>query len=263
MGFNSFILLKFTFMRHFIWIFFVSLTLGAIAQEDDLPPPSPRVKKSDGEWKPVESTEKKDDFKPFSKKKKIDLSKFIIEPNFNFSIGNNQIDIGLSPYVGYRVWQPKNVKSGSMQGLCLGGGLTYYFTRFSNLEFSDPSGAFRFYANARFHTYGGGVFAQYNIWKGFFTRVKFEVLHRDLDDLNNAYLENVGIPPNNSYRVAFPRIQKTIPSLLVGVGYNLLQSRNFFFPITVSYNVLHSVVDRTYSLYPRGVVVQLGFINLF
>lgn len=253
-------------MKYLLWLLLFAFSASAVAQEDDLPPPSPKIKKSEGEWQPVDTfqkVDKKDEFKPFSKKKKLDLSKFIIEPNFNFSIGNNVINLGLSPYVGYRVWQPKNTKAGSMQGLYAGAGLTYFYTQYSNLEFSDPSGLYRFYGKARFHTYGGGVFLQYNIWKGFFTRVKLEVLHRDLDDINNAYLSSSGTAPNITYRVEFPRIQKTVPALLVGVGYNLLQSRNFFMPIMVSYNVLHSVVDRNYSLYPRGVVVQLGFINLF
>ncbi len=248
-------------MKHILWLTLLVAGMSLMAQEDDLPPPSPKVKK--GEWQQTETPEAKNDFQPFKKKKKLDLSKFIIEPNFNFSIGSNQIDLGLSPYVGYQVWAPKNQKSGSNKGLYLGGGVTYFYTRFSNLEFSDPSGTFRFFANARFHTYGGGVFVQYNIWKGFFARARFEVLHRDLDDIFNAYLTTTGVPPNFSYKVEFPRIQKTIPALLIGVGYNLLQSRNFFFPVMVSYNVLHTVVDRNYSLYPRGVVVQLGFVNLF
>lgn len=102
---------------------------------------------------------------------------------------------------------------------------------------------------------------QYNIWRGLFARVRFEVLHRDLADLNS---QPVPKNPNNlSEGFYFSRIQKTIPSLLIGVGYNLLQSKNFFMPIMVSYNVLHTVTDKTYSIYPRGVVVQLGFINLF
>jgi|GEM_PF-1087538 hypothetical protein len=253
-------------MKYFLWLLLLAFSASAIAQEDDLPPPSPKVKKNDGEWKPVDSpdkTEKKEEFKPFNKKKKLDLSKFIIEPNFNFSIGNNVINLGLSPYVGYRIWQPKNVKPGSMQGLYAGAGITYFYTRFSNIEYLVSNGS-RVYGNANYHTFGGGVFLQYNIWKGFFARAKFEALHRVMDDIE-GYQPVYGNPPNNNtiIGVRYPKIQKTVPALLVGVGYNLLQSKNFFMPIMVSYNVLHSVVDRNYSLYPRGVVVQLGFINLF
>jgi hypothetical protein len=252
-------------MKYFFWLLLIAFSASAIAQEDDLPPPSPKVKKSEGDWKPAETpekTEKKDEFKPFSKKKKLDLSKFIIEPNFVFSIGNNVVNLGLSPYVGYRIWEPKNVKAGSMQGLYAGAGITYFYTNLSGfyLEYNSQ----RYPLAAKFHTYGGGVFLQYNIWKGFFTRAKFEVLQRDLADV---YSQPIYIPnatnPGILDKVYFNRIQKTVPALLIGVGYNLLQSRNFFVPIMISYNVLHSVVDKNYSLYPRGVVVQLGFINLF
>ncbi len=253
-------------MKYFFWLLLLAFSAGAIAQEDDVPPPSPKIKKTEGEWKPADTpdkTEKKEDFKPFSKKKKLDLSKFIIEPNFNFSIGNNVINLGLSPYVGYRIWEPKNTKAGSMQGLYAGGGITYFYTRFSNIEYLVSTGASVF-GNANYHTYGGGVFLQYNIWKGFFARTKLEVLHRVMDDIE-GYQPVYGTPPNNNsiIGVRYPKIEKTVPALLVGVGYNLLQSRNFFMPIMISYNVLHSVVDKNYSLYPRGVVVQLGFINLF
>jgi hypothetical protein len=64
----------------------------------------------------------------------------------------------------------------------------------------------------------------------------------------------------------FSKVQKTIPALLIGAGYNILQSRNFFFPIMISYNVLHPFTpadQRAYSLYRTGLVVQLGFINIF
>jgi len=73
-----------------------------VAAQDDLPPPTSRPE----DQKPQEEEE----FVGFKPKKKADLSKFIIEPNFNFSIGQGRIDVGLSPYVGYRVFQPKNIK---------------------------------------------------------------------------------------------------------------------------------------------------------
>ncbi len=225
---------------------------SAFAQDDELPPPSSNPKRD------YDTTDRKNqkppdpnDFQGFKKKKKVELSKFLIEPNFNFSIQQGRIDLGLSPYVGYNVWK----------GLCVGGGVTYFYTGFQNIGFQDQLGNV-YYANAKWHTYGGGVFVQYNIWRGFFARTKFELLHRQLDDFYNGgvYIRTY---PNNTYKVIIPKVQKTIPALLVGVGYNLLQSKNFFFPITVSYNLLHTVVDREYSLYPRGLVVQLGFINVF
>lgn len=197
-----------------------------------------------------------DDFQGFKSKKKVDLSKFIIEPNFNLSIGQGRIDFGLSPYVGYQIWAPKKNATGG--GLYAGGGLTYFYTGFRNIQFTDNMG--RIYpTNANWHTFGGGVFLQYNIWRGFFARTKLEVLHRRLDDIYNPQLAQVG----NTYHVELPKVDKTIPALLIGAGYNLLQSKNFFFPLMVSYNVLYNVTDKNYSIYSKGFVVQLGFINIF
>lgn len=239
--------------------FFAFAGSTLFAQDDELPPPTskPKTDYSNPQYgnnigntpAPKDST---NGFQGFTKHKKLDLSKFIIEPNFNFNISGDEIDLGLSPYVGYNVWK----------GLCLGGGFTYLYTGFRNIPFQDASGN-TYYANASYNTYGGGVLVQYNIWKGFFARVKFEVLHRDMDDL---YSDNIKIqlnPNNNSYQVAIPKIHTTIPDMLVGVGYNLLRSKNFFFPIVVSYNVLSSVTDRRYSVYPNNFVVQLGFVNVF
>jgi hypothetical protein len=221
------------------------------AQDDELPPPSSKPKPESQQ--PAQSApDNGSDFKGFSKSKKIDLSKFIIEPDFYFDIAGPQIDLGFSPYVGYKVWKE----------LYLGGGVTYLYTGFHNLQLIDPASGATYNVNANWHTFGGGVFAQYNIWKGFFARTRFEVLHRIMDDIENPYL-SVQVNSNGSYSVYIPKVQKTIPAEFVGVGYNLLRSKNFFFPIMVSYNLLYSVTDKTYSVYPHGWVVQLGFVNIF
>ena len=240
-----------------VFIVFVSVGTIVFAQDDELPPPSskPDQRKENPNLPP-----KDNDFQGFKAKKKVDLSKFIIEPNFNLSIGQGRIDFGLSPYVGYQIWAPTKGTPGS--GLYAGGGLTYFYSGFRNIGFTDPSGGRVYYANANWHTFGGGAFLQYNVWRGFFVRTKFEVLHRRLDDFYNGGVY-VQMLPNNNYKVIIPKVDKTIPALLVGAGYNLLQSKNFFFPLMISYNVLHSVTDKNYSLYPRGLVVQLGFINIF
>lgn len=234
-----------------ILLLFIVSQQFVFAQDDDLPPPRnrPEKAKQNPDDKPDEG------FVGFKKPKKLDWSKFILEPNVNFSVSQNQIDVGFSPYVGYQVWAPKNGKTG---GLFAGGGVTYFYTRI-NVQ-SEPISGKVYYGKAQFHTYGGGVFLQYNIWRGFFARTRFEVLHRTLDDLGNG---TINLYPNGSYKIQFPKIQRTIPAMLVGVGYNLLQSKNFFFPIMISYNVLHPITDKTYSIYQRGVVVQLGFINIF
>jgi hypothetical protein len=163
------------------------------------------------------------------------------------SFSGNRFDVGLSPYVGYNVWK----------GLYLGGGGTYYYTGASeNLNGMK--------VKYNFQTYGGGVFAQYRIWRGLFARVKLELLERRIPTgaiyftpLPNSTPQN----PQYTYKVEY--MKKFTPALLIGAGYNLVQSKNIFVPIVISYNVLNSLVDKQYSLYPRGVVIQLGFINLF
>ena len=213
------------------------------AQDDNLPAPSSKPR-------PELPTMPNEQFHGFGKHKRVDLSKWIIEPDFNFAVISGGISVGLSPNVGYNVWK----------GLFVGGGPTYIYTGYKNIGFTDVAGGTH-YANAQWHTFGGGVFLQYNVWKGLFVRSRFEVLHRILDDINNASVQLN--PQGNGYAVSIPKIQKTIPDLLLGVGYNLLEGRNFFFPIMVSYNVLNSVTDKQYSLYPKGWVFQLGFVNIF
>ena len=226
------------------------------AQDDELPPPTSKPKSDNTNPAPspngtTTTPPNGKDFQGFSKPKKVDLSKFIIEPDFNFGIASQEIDLGLSPYVGYNVWK----------GLCLGGGITYLYTGYRNIEFQDASGR-TYYANAKASTYGGGVFAQYNIWNGLFARVKFELLHRDMDDLSSNNI-SIQLSNNNSYQVMIPKVHVTIPDMLVGVGYNLLRSKNFFCPILVSYNVLSSTTKSAYAVYPHSFVVQLGFVNVF
>ncbi len=230
-----------------------------VAQDDDLPPPSSKPKKEEAKKDDQKPPPDPNDFEGFKKKKKVDWSKFIIEPNVNLSILPGSIDLGLSPYVGYKVFETEKSKAnGSGTGLFVGGGIVYRFTQY-NVQ-TDYNGAL-VNGKGRFHTYGGGAFLQYNIWRGFFARTKFELLHRSGDDLFQGY---VYVSQRNGVNeMSFPRLNKTIPALLVGVGYNLLRSKNFFMPLMISYDVLHSVVDTKYSLYPRGLVVQIGFINLF
>lgn len=236
-----------------ILAFWVAGISPLFAQDDDLPPPTSKPRQQDSNMPP-------DDFQGFKAKKKVDLSKFIIEPNFNLSIGQGRVDFGLSPYVGYQIWAPKKNVTGG--GLYAGGGLTYFYTGFRNIGFTDNMGRV-YYANANWHTFGGGAFLQYNIWRGFFGRIKLEVLHRRLDDFYSQDVNVTVNPVTNAYKVYIPKVDKTIPALLIGAGYNLLQSKNFFFPLMVSYNLLYNVTDKNYSIYSKGFVVQLGFINIF
>jgi hypothetical protein len=242
-------------VRKYLFLITLSLFAGNIlfAQDDDLPPPTSKPKDAPQSTQPSSPQGNDQDFQGFTKqKKKIDLSKFIIEPDFYFSIGDDEIDLGLSPLVGYEVYK----------NLFVGGSLTYLYTGFRNVALPDPRTGGTFYANLNWHTFGGGPMVQYNIWKGFFARAHFELLHRIMDDPNGT----ITVVPNfqnNTYSIQIPKVQATIPDLLIGVGYNLLRSKNFFFPIMVSYNVLYSATNQTYAIYPHGWVVQLGFVDIF
>jgi hypothetical protein len=86
-------------------------------------------------------------------------------------------------------------------------------------------------------------------------------LHRVIDDVEKATVQlnqQTGV-----FDLYIPKTQKTIPDLMIGAGYNLLQTHNFFFPIMISYNVLYTTSDKHYAVYPRGWMFQLGFIEVF
>ncbi len=223
---------------------FVFAANVALAQDDELPPPSSKPKQTEEKKSDPKPPDVKD-FKGFSKPKKFDMSKLLIEPIVNLSISQFRIDIGFSPSVAYRVWQPKNAKqkSGNV-GLFVGGGVTYSYTRINET------------ANLKYNiqTYGAGPLIQYTIWRGLFARVKLELLGRKIPVSPGPYY-------NGQYHVIYTN--KFTPACLLGAGYNLLQSKNIFVPLIVSYDLLHSVVDKNYSIYPRGFTVQLGFITLF
>ncbi|HWB64958.1 MAG TPA: hypothetical protein VG603_15680 [Chitinophagales bacterium] len=231
--------------RLFILFMAVMLASGAVmAQDDALPPPSshPQQEAPQLPGLPNKSA--------LGKKPKIDLSDYIIEPNFDFGMFQSGINVGFSPYVGHRVW--KNFFAGA--------GVTYLYTGFKNIGYTDFNGEVH-RTNAYWHTFGGGVFAQYNVWRGLFVRANFEVLHRIMDDVYNPTLNYNN--QTNSYTVSIPRVERTIPNLMLGVGYNLLEVRNFFFPVMISYNVLNSLNSRQFAVYPNGWCVQLGFIRVF
>lgn len=220
----------------------------AFAQDDELPPPSSKPKQNEqqNDGKPTPDPK---NFKGFSKSK-FDISKFLIEPIINLSISQYRIDAGFSPSIAYRVFQPKNANPRwGNTGLFVGGGVTYFYT-----QINEGRGK-----KYNFQTYGAGPLLQYNIWRGFFVRTKIELLGRRVPDANASTVT----PVTGGYLYNFKYKQVFTPAWLIGAGYNLLQSKNIFIPVIVSYNMLHSVVSKDYSIYPRGFTVQLGFITLF
>jgi len=225
--------------------FFILFTALLKAQDDELPPPSPHPKPQTYDLPDQPQT-----FHAIKKAPKVDLSNYIIEPDLIVSFIQGGFNVGASPYLGYRVWK----------NLYAGGGVTYIYTGFRNIGYADAVGSVH-YTNANWHTFGGGAFLQYNIWKGLFVRSRFEVMHRWMDDVYDASV--VANPQNSTYSVHMPKIQKTVPDVLLGAGYNLLQSKSFFLPVMFSYNVLYSVTDKLYAVYPHGWVIQVGFVDLF
>jgi hypothetical protein len=228
--------------------FFVLAGNVLFAQDDELPPPSSKPNQTEEKRNDQKPPDVKD-FKGFSKPKKFDMSKLLIEPIVNLSISQYRTDIGFSPSVAYRVWQPKNAKAKSGNiGLFVGGGVTYSYTHINET------------ANLKYNiqTYGAGPLIHYTIWRGLFVRLKAELLGRKIP------VSYYTIPNGSGgikYEVKY--VNKFTPACLLGAGYNLLQSKNIFIPLIVSYDLLHSVVDKNYSIYPRGFTVQLGFITLF
>lgn len=228
----------------FLSLFIISASVLR-AQDDELPPPSPHPK-------PLvyDLPDQTQAFHGFTKAKKVDLSNYIIQPDLLVSFMSGGFNVGASPYVGYRIWK----------NLYAGGGVTYIYTGFRNIGYADALGSVH-YTNASWNTVGGGAFLQYNIWKGLFVRSRFELMHRWMDNVYDASV--VANAQTGGYNVYLPKIQKTIPDVLLGAGYNLLQSKSFFLPIMFSYNVLYTVTDKLYSVYPQGWVVQVGFVDLF
>src|SRR5579863_6146117 len=117
---------------------------GILYAQEDLPPPS-----SHPNWR--DSSELPDAGGYYHIiKHRYDLSNYIIEPDLMLSVGQGAVNIGISPYIGYRVWK----------NLYVGGGLTYFFTDFRNIGYTDVTGATH-YANASWQTFGAGVYLQY------------------------------------------------------------------------------------------------------
>jgi len=213
------------------------------AQDDDLPAPSSQPK-ADSSYMFIKGNP------GLIKTPKVDLSKYLIEPDINFAIFGAGFNVGVSPYLGHKIWK----------NLYAGGGLTYIYTGFRNIPYEDANGATHL-TNASWHTLGAGAYLQYNVWKGLFVRGKVEVLHRWIADVYNPE-ELVNTQTNATY-IVLPKTQKTIPGALVGVGYNLLESKKFFFPVSLSYNLLRNATNSVYSVYPSGFVLQLGYITVF
>ena len=219
------------FVRFFALVMMLMTASTALwAQDDDKPAPYKRPE--DSYKKDTVSTEM-GQTKSFAPKKKFDIGKLLIEPNVQLFFSSNYIQFGLMPSVGYNVWK----------NLYVGGSLNY------NLQYvphSDPGNSASPHYSVQ--VYGGGPFVHYKIWKGFFTRLRVEMLAVRYPSSQFYY--------NGSYDT------RGIPYLWIGAGYNLTASRNFFIPLAVYINPLfpsYSGDQKSVSPYQSIVYFQVAF----
>jgi hypothetical protein len=219
-----------------------------IAQDDDQPAPSSH---------PVPDTTtntisepKINDAPLLSAYGRANQLNYIIEPDLDLGSVNHQVNVGVAPSVGHKIWK----------GLYAGAGMVFIYSGVQNDLLADINGQL-YYGNAHSITYGGGVYVQYNIWKGLYVRVRFDLLHRRIEDFEDAT-----VLPNSKtgvYAVYVPVLKMNIPDLPVGVGYNILVKKKLFLPIKVSYNVLYPFLSKQYTVYPDGWIVKLCIFNIF
>ena len=218
-------------IKYITGLILVFSTISGFAQEDDKPAPFKRPKSAYSQ--DTVSTNSKE-VKGFGEKKKFDISKMLIEPNVQLLFNSYYYQFGLMPSIGYNVWK----------NLYVGGSLNYSITYEPHI---DPSvnGS----PSASLQVYGGGPFVHYRIWKGFFTRLRVEMLAVRYPDINPYY-------GNVTYAT------RGIPYVWIGGGYNLTASKTFFVPIAVYFNPLYPAYDgtaQTVSPYASWVYFQIAF----
>jgi hypothetical protein len=102
---------------------------------------------------------------------------------------------------------------------------------------------------------------QYNVWKGLYVRARVDLLHQQIDDLDNVSVK--ANAASGSYAVNIPVLKMNVPDMPVGIGYNILVKKKLFLPISVSYNVLYPFLNRQYTVYPNGWIVKMCVVNIF
>ena len=206
------------------------LSVSVSAQDDDKPAPYKRPTDAYSR----DTINPNDNMKGFkTAKKKFDISKLLIEPNIQLYFSSNYYQFGLMPSIGYNVWK----------NLYVGGSINY------NIIYEPHWDGTAATPSVNLQVYGGGPFIHYRIWKGFFTRLRTEMLA-------------VRYPDVNQYSGAISYATRGIPYIWVGAGYNLTASKNFFIPVAVYVNPLFPTYDgtaRSVSPYSSWVYFQLAF----
>jgi hypothetical protein len=208
------------------------ISFSAFAQDDDKPLPYKRP--TDAYSRDTVSSDMSK-VKQFQEKKKFDMSKLFIEPVFDFFIEGGEVQFGLMPTVGYKVWK----------NLYIGGSIKYNMIYVSHWDGTPAT------PSITEQVYGGGPLVQYNIWKGFFTRFRFEMLAVRYPDAN-AYTNNV------TYATV------GIPHMWLGGGYNFTYKKLISLPVAVYFNPLWGTYNGTAQQYsPYSWVYVQAAIYLF
>lgn len=196
--------------KYIAGVFLLLMAVAVQAQEDDKPAPYKRPSDTYNRDTVSNDGSKLKTFQPA--KKKVDMSNFLIEPNVQLFFGPDQVQFGLMPSLGYKVYK----------NLYAGGSICYNLLYITHVDGTSGS------PSASQQVYGGGPFLHYKIWKGFFARMRFEMLA--------VRYPNVYENPNLTYQINYATIG--IPYIWIGAGYNLTPARNIFIPLAVYVNPL-------------------------
>ncbi|MEM9339536.1 MAG: hypothetical protein AAGA66_12455 [Bacteroidota bacterium] len=122
---------------------------------------------------------------------------------FGFSSGAASTNVGLSPFVGYRI----------TQRLLAGFGINYQYVRFKR-------------ANTSISNYGWNVFTRYNLARQFFIQTEFEQLNFEFFTGSNEQTE-----------------RDLYNAMYVGAGYSESLGGRAAFSVSALYNVLYNAAD--------------------
>lgn len=163
-------------------------------------------------------------------KQGFDMSKILIEPTFSFFFTSQSVNFGIRPSVVYDIYKKK---------LFAGGSFVY------NVQaiFKYPVGTTT--KNITVQAFGGGPVLHYNIWKGFYARIRPELL-------------GVRIPVSYSYvglnQVDMHYKTYAFPYLWLGAGYNLAKGlKGIFMPAGIYFDPISIVRQQNYTdITPSG-----------
>lgn len=188
---------------------------------------------------------------PAYTQRKFDMDRILIEPVFQFFFASQVLTFGLKPSVVYDVWKKK---------LFVGGSVDYNV----NAYFKYPVGTTT--KTLTVQSYGGGAVLHYNIWKGFYARLRPEVLAVRIP----VSATPVGL---NNYKINYET--HPFPYLWIGGGWNLARGVKglfmpagiYFDPIAVvrqqNYTDIAGNGQKRYQLSPYGMVYfQIGIYIL-